>query len=199
MSCNECLNEPLVKPTEVRVSQLTPVLVADKEAVLECSTFGSRPKAVIYWNFDGQRFNTPLNGKYSCEDVRVNSSNEHSYKSILTRLIYSLIPNSPLSPFLNGQWEHWVNIKRVLQLPSPPVRNTMEPKWPVSLRIPRLLPLASQTISGWMFSVCIIQEFFPPLLFPFLLLFFFAAEDKELFLFVLIATHHKFSSSADSF
>lgn len=55
----------IVKPTEVKVSQLTQVLVADKEAVLECSTFGSRPKAVIYWNFDGQRFNTPLNGTVS--------------------------------------------------------------------------------------------------------------------------------------
>lgn len=54
-----------VKPTEVKVSQLTQVLVADKEAVLECSTFGSRPKAIIYWNFDGQRFNTPLNGTVS--------------------------------------------------------------------------------------------------------------------------------------
>ena len=70
------LHDETVKPTEVRISQLSQVLVADKEAVLECSTFGSRPKAVIYWNFDGQRFNTPLNGKREERErsVRLNTA-----------------------------------------------------------------------------------------------------------------------------
>lgn len=49
-----------LKPTEVKISQLSASLVADKEAVLECSTFGSRPKAIIHWNFDGQKYTTPL-------------------------------------------------------------------------------------------------------------------------------------------
>ncbi|CAG2160223.1 unnamed protein product [Oppiella nova] len=52
-----------LKPTEVRITQLTPILVADREAIFECNTFGSRPKAILYWIFDGTRHNTPLNGE----------------------------------------------------------------------------------------------------------------------------------------
>ncbi|XP_053205304.1 uncharacterized protein LOC128389701 isoform X2 [Panonychus citri] len=53
-----------MKPTEVHITQLTSVLVADHEASFECNTFGSRPKAILYWFFDGQRFNTLINGDH---------------------------------------------------------------------------------------------------------------------------------------
>ncbi|XP_015791631.1 hemicentin-2-like isoform X2 [Tetranychus urticae] len=53
-----------MKPTEVHITQLTSVLVADREVSFECNTFGSRPKAILYWFFDGQRFSTPLNGDH---------------------------------------------------------------------------------------------------------------------------------------
>ena len=49
-----------LKPTEVRVALLGPELVAEREAVLECSAFGSRPRPLLSWTFDGQRFATPL-------------------------------------------------------------------------------------------------------------------------------------------
>ncbi|XP_054169147.1 hemicentin-1-like [Oppia nitens] len=53
-----------LKPTDVRISQLTPILVSDREATFECNTYGSRPKATLYWIFDGSRHNTPLNGEH---------------------------------------------------------------------------------------------------------------------------------------
>ena len=37
--------------------------MADREAIFECNTFGSRPKANLFWHFDGSRHNTPLNGE----------------------------------------------------------------------------------------------------------------------------------------
>lgn len=51
-----------VKPQEVHISQMTPVLMAENEASFECITSGSRPKAIIFWIFNGQRYNTPLSG-----------------------------------------------------------------------------------------------------------------------------------------
>ncbi|XP_074593430.1 uncharacterized protein LOC141849125 isoform X2 [Brevipalpus obovatus] len=53
-----------LKPTEVHINQLTPVLAAEREATFECSTYGSRPKAILYWIFEGQRYNTPLSGDH---------------------------------------------------------------------------------------------------------------------------------------
>lgn len=96
----------IVKPTEVKVSQLTQVLVADKEAVLECSTFGSRPKAVIYWNFDGQRFNTPLNGTVSTHThtgsipISAFSSLHPQESTIILPLLFSFFSHHP-PPVIN--------------------------------------------------------------------------------------------------
>lgn len=50
-------------------------LVAERESVLACSAFGSRPKAIISWTFDGQRFATPLS---------TGSLGEHQTSSTLT-------------------------------------------------------------------------------------------------------------------
>jgi hypothetical protein len=58
-----------VKPTEVRIRQLSPVLVAGKEAKFECSTTGSRPRAIIYWLFDGKRHETALSGDHQTSAV----------------------------------------------------------------------------------------------------------------------------------
>lgn len=53
-----------VKPTEVHIKQITPVLVSEKEGKFECSSLGSRPRANLYWVFDGKRLNSPLNGDH---------------------------------------------------------------------------------------------------------------------------------------
>ena len=53
-----------MKPTEVHIKQITPVLVSEKEAKFECATLGSRPRAVLYWVFDGKRLNSPLSGDH---------------------------------------------------------------------------------------------------------------------------------------
>lgn len=58
-----------VKPTEVRIRQLSAVLVANKEAKFECSTSGSRPRAHLYWLFDGQRHETALSGEHQTSTV----------------------------------------------------------------------------------------------------------------------------------
>lgn len=64
-----------VKPTEVSITQLSPILVADRDGVLECTTFGSRPRAVIYWLFNGQKYSTPLT---------VGSLGEHQTSTTIT-------------------------------------------------------------------------------------------------------------------
>jgi hypothetical protein len=74
-----------VKPTEVRITQLTPILVADREAIFECNTFGSRPKAILYWLFDGTRHNTPLNGS--------RHKTKLSLKKLIVRLVLSAVNN----------------------------------------------------------------------------------------------------------
>lgn len=53
-----------MKPTEVRITQLTPVLVAGSDALFECNTYGSRPMPVIYWMFEGRRIDTRIQGKF---------------------------------------------------------------------------------------------------------------------------------------
>ena len=64
-----------MKPTEVTVTQLSPSLIADRDAVLECTTFGSRPRAVIYWLFNNQKYSTPLS---------VGSLGEHQTTTTIT-------------------------------------------------------------------------------------------------------------------
>lgn len=51
-----------LKPLEVKIKQLTPNLLAEHEAKFECSTFGSKPKAKLYWLFDGHRHDTTFQG-----------------------------------------------------------------------------------------------------------------------------------------
>jgi hypothetical protein len=64
-----------LKPTEVKITQLTPTLIADREAVLECTTFGSRPKASIHWLFNGEKYSTALS---------VGSLGEHQTSTTIT-------------------------------------------------------------------------------------------------------------------
>jgi len=52
-----------VKPTEVRITQLTPILVANSDALFECNTFGSRPMPTLHWIFGGRRHDTRSHGK----------------------------------------------------------------------------------------------------------------------------------------
>ncbi|KAI2801357.1 hypothetical protein BLOT_010907, partial [Blomia tropicalis] len=56
-------NDRDVKPTEVRITQLTPILVAGIDALFECNTYGSRPMPTIYWLFDGKRWDTRIHGE----------------------------------------------------------------------------------------------------------------------------------------
>ncbi|KAH9404633.1 hypothetical protein TYRP_000459, partial [Tyrophagus putrescentiae] len=51
-----------LKPLEVKIKQLSPFLLAGGESKFECSTFGSKPKAKLYWMFDGKRIDTTFNG-----------------------------------------------------------------------------------------------------------------------------------------
>ena len=48
----------------MRITQLTPILVAGADALFECNTFGSRPMPIIYWLFDGNRYDTRIHGKF---------------------------------------------------------------------------------------------------------------------------------------
>lgn len=52
-----------LKPLEVKIKQLSPFLLAGGESKFECSTFGSKPKAKLYWMFDGKRIDTTFNGR----------------------------------------------------------------------------------------------------------------------------------------
>ena len=60
---NFVVEKNLVKPTDVRITQVTPILVAGSDALFECNSYGSRPMPTIYWLFDGQRFDTRIHGE----------------------------------------------------------------------------------------------------------------------------------------
>lgn len=49
-----------VKPTDIKITQLTPILVAGSDVLFECNTYGSKPMPVVYWVFDGQRYDTRI-------------------------------------------------------------------------------------------------------------------------------------------
>lgn len=53
----------IVKPSEVRLTQLSPTLVVGREARFQCSTIGARPQARVYFLFNGLRKDVKLNCK----------------------------------------------------------------------------------------------------------------------------------------
>lgn len=91
-----------VKPTEVKITQLTQTLVADRDAVLECTTYGSRPKAVIHWLFNGQKYSTPLTvgslGEHQTSTtITITPRQEHHGSEIMCVAENPRIPSSSVS------------------------------------------------------------------------------------------------------
>lgn len=65
---------PSVKPQEISLRRINAdqgPLIVGQSATFECLTHGSRPKANVYWLFDGKRLDPPMNGKciYSYESL----------------------------------------------------------------------------------------------------------------------------------
>lgn len=91
-----------MKPTEVKITQLTQTLVADRDAVLECTTYGSRPKAVIHWLFNGQKYSTPLTvgslGEHQTSTtITITPRQEHHGSEIMCVAENPRIPQSSVS------------------------------------------------------------------------------------------------------
>ncbi|CAG2105035.1 unnamed protein product, partial [Medioppia subpectinata] len=109
-----------VKPTEVRITQLTPILVADREAIFECNTFGSRPKATLYWLFDGTRHNTPLNGELQTSTtLTINLKHAHNGVSLTCLAQNSKIDGSAISDELKLDIQYIPQLS--LQLGTPTI------------------------------------------------------------------------------
>lgn len=91
-----------MKPTDVKISHLGSDLVADREAVLECSAYGSRPKAVLHWFFDGQKIATPLStgslGEHQTStSITITPKREHDGSEITCTASNPKIPESAIS------------------------------------------------------------------------------------------------------
>ncbi|KAH7638534.1 hemicentin-2-like isoform x1 [Dermatophagoides farinae] len=51
-----------LKPLEIKIHQISSSLLANNDAKFECKSFGSKPKARLYWMFDNVRYDTTLQG-----------------------------------------------------------------------------------------------------------------------------------------
>ncbi|XP_075678112.1 uncharacterized protein LOC113797669 isoform X2 [Dermatophagoides pteronyssinus] len=51
-----------LKPLEVKIHQISASLLANNDAKFECKTYGSKPKARLYWMFNDVRYDTTLQG-----------------------------------------------------------------------------------------------------------------------------------------
>lgn len=65
-----------MKPSEVRITQLSPTLVVNREARFQCSTIGARPQARVYFLFNGLR-----------KDVKLNCKPDSQCLAVLTMMI----------------------------------------------------------------------------------------------------------------
>ncbi|CAG2163527.1 unnamed protein product [Oppiella nova] len=84
-----------LKPTEVRITQLTPILVAQQEALFECNSFGSRPMPTIHWFFDGKRHDTRSHGEQQTSTTLTITVDREHRGSILECVAQNpKIPNS---------------------------------------------------------------------------------------------------------
>lgn len=96
-----------LKPTDVKISQHEgqQELVAEREAVLECSAFGSRPRAVLSWTFAGQRYSTPLSagslGEHQTSTtITISPRREHHGAEVTCTAENPKIPDSAISDVL---------------------------------------------------------------------------------------------------
>ncbi|CAG2113293.1 unnamed protein product, partial [Medioppia subpectinata] len=86
------------KPTEVRITQLTPILVAQQEALFECNSFGSRPMPTIHWFFDGKRHDTRSHGEQQTSTtLTIMVDREHKGSLLECVAQNPKIPNSGIS------------------------------------------------------------------------------------------------------
>lgn len=113
-----------MKPTDVKITQLSKVLVADTEAMLECTTFGSRPKALIYWSFDGQRMTTPLTagslGEHQTSTtITITPRQEHNGAEVTCTAENPKIPGSGISDIIKLDVQSAPKLS--LQLGSPAI------------------------------------------------------------------------------
>lgn len=90
-----------LKPTDVKVS-VKGETVAERETVLECSAFGSRPRAVLSWTFAGQRYSTPLSagslGEHQTSTaLTISPRREHHGAEVTCTAENPKIPDSAIS------------------------------------------------------------------------------------------------------
>ncbi|RWS17015.1 protein turtle B-like protein [Dinothrombium tinctorium] len=87
-----------LKPQQVHITQLTPKIVADKAATFECKAFGSRPKAILYWLFAGEKHNTPLSGDHhTSTKITLTPQQTHNGQHLKCVAENSKIPRSSIS------------------------------------------------------------------------------------------------------
>ena len=116
-----------LKPTEVRITQLTPILVADREAIFECNTFGSRPKASLFWLFDGSRHNTPLNGELQTSTtLSITLKHAHNGALLTCMAENAKIANSGLSDQLKLDVQYIPELSMQLGTPTISLQSLQE-------------------------------------------------------------------------
>uniref|UniRef100_T1JRN6 Ig-like domain-containing protein n=1 Tax=Tetranychus urticae TaxID=32264 RepID=T1JRN6_TETUR len=112
-----------LKPTEVHITQLSPILVASKQVTFECKTIGSRPKPNVYWLFDGKTHSTGISGDQvvtSRITIQVNKSHNGAMLSCIAE--NPKILNSQISDQLQLDVQYKPEVK--LEFGSPTSSST---------------------------------------------------------------------------
>nr|XP_046909544.1 uncharacterized protein LOC124491000 isoform X2 [Dermatophagoides farinae] len=108
-----------LKPSEVRITQLTPILVAGADALFECNTFGSRPMPIIYWLFDGNRYDTRIHGEQQTGSTITLRLERHHRGMIVECITENLrIPNSAIRDQLTLDVQYPPQMELKLGAPS---------------------------------------------------------------------------------
>uniref|UniRef100_A0A6P6YES9 Synaptogenesis protein syg-2-like n=1 Tax=Dermatophagoides pteronyssinus TaxID=6956 RepID=A0A6P6YES9_DERPT len=98
-----------LKPIEIRITQLTPILVAGNDALFECNTFGSRPMPIIYWLFDGNRYDTRIHDppqmelKLGAPSLSLDSIQEGIDIYFDCHIDSNPLPTTPITWLFNGE------------------------------------------------------------------------------------------------
>ncbi|KAF7495666.1 Nephrin [Sarcoptes scabiei] len=86
-----------LKPIEVKIKQMTTPLLANSEAKFECSSFGSKPKARVYWIFNDVRYDTELQGDMQTLSIlNLQLKREHNGQTLSCFAENSKISNSTI-------------------------------------------------------------------------------------------------------
>lgn len=120
-----------LKPIDVKITQVGQEIVAEREAVLECSAFGSRPRAALSWTFAGERYSTPLSagslGEHQTSTtITINPRREHHGHEVTCTAENPKIPDSAITHVLKLNVQYIPNLALLLGSPTLSLQSIQE-------------------------------------------------------------------------